>query len=90
MTQCEDGYICSGGVSEKPYHYSATYSCPAGHYCIASVANACPKGKWQPLAGQSSADACLSVPAGWYGDELALIDYEDKQCQPGYYCPAES
>jgi hypothetical protein len=43
---CPLGYLCPEGTPEKPYHVSATYSCPAGSYCFDSKENECLKGEW--------------------------------------------
>lgn len=77
-------------MTEKPYHYHEDYSCPAGSYCINSVETKCDEGFWQPVVGADSQDACMSIPAGWYGETSGLTNYIEFECDEGYYCPEES
>ena len=86
----EDGFYYTGGagLAERPYHNTATYSCPPGYWCAGNAKTACPSGTYQPLFGQTSAAACLQSPAGYYTQGTANTNFFDTPCPAGMYCAA--
>ena len=73
-SQCEAGYICTGGATQKNPTTSAEggYACPAGYYCplgeLAPIP--CPIATYNPSLAAVSIAACLICPNDTYGDSI--------------------
>ena len=85
---CPSGYLCLSGARHPSDLDNNTISlCPAGSYCPATRAagegaTLCPRGTYQPLAGQTS---CLPCPGGFECEEVGAT--APRSCAKGHYCP---
>ncbi|CAN0099917.1 unnamed protein product, partial [Heterosigma akashiwo] len=63
--------------------------CPPGHYCPtgSGAPLPCANGTFSNTTHLSAQDQCLNCTAGYYCDEVALLEAY-KLCIEGYYCPA--
>ncbi|GCC23266.1 hypothetical protein chiPu_0001660 [Chiloscyllium punctatum] len=78
---CPAGTVCSNSSTVEPI------ACPKGYYCSSRTTFPlpCPEGTYNALNGASSADVCLSCPAGLYCQGMANSE-PDGPCTEGYYC----
>ncbi|XP_070551430.1 uncharacterized protein [Ptychodera flava] len=84
---CDPGFYCPGGQNTNT---PTEFTCPQGFHCPlgSSQPMLCPRGEYQPIAGQATCDPC---PAGSYCDPHELGNVTGiivpMDCIPGHYCP---
>ena len=81
---CNSGSYCPGGslVDAQP--------CAPGYYCPRNsfTPTACSNGTYNPNVGSVDASACVSCPAGRFGNTTALPSSNCTDvCPAGFYCP---
>jgi len=69
-------------ASACPFNIS---TCPVGHFCQDRIANACPKGTFNNVTGQTGQTSCKSCLDGYVA--LSEGSASCSTCSKGAYCP---
>ena len=79
---CPAGFEClEGDPIPKP--------CPHGHYCPRgdTAPIPCPRNRYRNQTAGSNVGDCSPCPAGFFCDDVGIVDYAPYSCPPGRYCP---